>query len=162
MPTVSRTTGFAVCTEDREGTLWVGAGSTGDCALRPGKIETLESPDHWQGRVLLSATVARDGAIWVGTEGAGLYRFFDNEWKRFGESAGLSNLYVWSVSQDARGRIWAATWGGGVFVQQGDHFVTPPGLENVTVPMAAHVAGAPTAPRGSARPAACCAMKTAR
>lgn len=123
--------------EDREGTLWVGAGSTGLTALRPGKIELLNAPDNWQGRVPLSVTATRDGAIWVGTEGAGLYRFLDNEWKLFGESAGFSNMYVWSVSQDAQGRLWAATWGGGIFVQQGEYFITPPGLGNVTVPMAA-------------------------
>lgn len=123
--------------EDREGTLWVGAGSGGAIALRPGKIRTLDAPDHWQGRVILSATASRDGAIWVGSEGAGLYRFQDGNWKIFGASNGLSNLYIWSVSQDAQGRMWASTWGGGIFVQQGDHFATPPGLENVTVPMAA-------------------------
>lgn len=123
--------------EDREGTLWVGAGTTGLTALRPGKIETLESPDHWQGRVALSVTAAHDGAIWVGTEGAGLYRFFDGAWKRFAQNAGLSNLYVWCVSEDAQGRMWAGTWGGGMFVQQGGYFMVPPGLENVTVPMPA-------------------------
>ncbi len=123
--------------EDREGTLWVGVGSAGVVAIRPGSIKTLEAPDHWQGRAILSAATSRDGAIWVGSEGAGLYRFLNNEWTVFGESAGLSNLYVWSVAPDARGRIWACTWGGGVFEQAGDHFVPPPGLENVTVPMAA-------------------------
>ena len=123
--------------EDREGTLWVGAGSTGLTALRPGKIETLESPDHWQGRVALSVTTAHDGAIWVGTEGAGLYRFLDGAWKRFAENAGLSNLFVWCVSEDSQGRMWAGTWGGGMFMQQGDSFVVPPGLENVNVPMPA-------------------------
>ena len=128
--------------EDREGTLWVGAGSVGVIALRPGKVQTLDSPDHWQGRVILGSTVARDGAIWMGSEGAGLYRFFQNQWKVFGASSGLSNLYVWSVSQDARGRIWAPTWGAGVFMQLGDHFVTPPGLENVNVPMAASLQAA--------------------
>jgi len=123
--------------EDREGTLWVGAGSTGVIALRPGKVKTLDAPDHWRGRVILSTTVARDGTIWVGSEGAGLYAYRNGEWKVFGSSSGLSNLYIWSVSQDLRGRIWAATWGGGIFVEQDGHFVRPPGLENVTVPMAA-------------------------
>ena len=123
--------------EDREGTLWVGAGSVGVIALRPGPVKTLQAPDNWHGRIILTTTVARDGAIWVGTEGAGLYRFFANQWKNFDGGSGLSNLYVWSVSEDARGRIWAATWGGGVFVQQADHFLTPPGLEHVDVPMTA-------------------------
>ncbi len=123
--------------EDREGTLWLGAGSEGLIALRPGKIETLDPTDHWQGCVPLSVATSRNGAIWVGSEGAGLYRFLNNEWKRYGESAGFSNLFVWCVSEDAKGRMWAGTWGGGMYMQQGDHFVIPPGLENVNVPMPA-------------------------
>jgi len=123
--------------EDREGTLWVGAGSDGLVALRPGKIETLDAPDHWQERVVLSASTSRDGAIWVGSEGAGLYRFLDGEWSHFAENAGLSNLFVWSVSEDAQGRMWAGTWGGGMFMRQGERFVVPPGLEDVNVPMPA-------------------------
>ncbi len=123
--------------EDREGTLWVGAGSEGLVALRPGKVESLDAPDHWQGRVVLSTTQARDGAVWVGSEGAGLYRFLDGAWTHFRESAGLSNLFVWCVSEDAQGRMWAGTWGGGMFRQQGDHFVVPPGLENINAPMPA-------------------------
>jgi len=123
--------------EDRENNLWVGAGSAGVIEMRPGIIKPLNPPDHWHGFTPQSTTVANDGAIWVGSEGAGLYRCLNDDWKIYGESAGLSNLYVWTVSQDARGRIWAGTWGGGMFVQQGEHFVTPPGLEHVNVPMAA-------------------------
>jgi ligand-binding sensor domain-containing protein/signal transduction histidine kinase len=132
--------------EDREGTLWVGAGSGGIVALRPGKVETVNPPDRFQGCVALSTTTSHDGAVWVGSEGAGLYRLLDNEWRHFDQSAGLSNLFVWSVSEDAQRRMWAGTWGGGIFRQQGDHFVVPPGLENVNVPMPAilHTAGGVT------------------
>lgn len=123
--------------EDRERTLWVGTGSVGLTAMRQGKVETLEAPDHWQGRVVLSTTVSRDGAIWGSSEGAGIYRFLNNQWTNYADGAGLSNLFVWSVSQDAQNRMWASTWGGGIYVQQGGLFVTPPGLENVNAPMAA-------------------------
>jgi len=41
------------------------------------------------------------------------------------------------VSQDEQGRIWASTWGGGIFFQQGDRFIKPPGLESFGMPMAA-------------------------
>ena len=75
--------------EDREGTLWIGAGSGGLVALRPGKVQTLFPPDHWQGRVPLSVTTARDGALWVGTEGAGLYRFQDGQWTNFDRTSGF-------------------------------------------------------------------------
>ena len=123
--------------EDHEGTLWAGAGSAGLVALRAGKVATVNAPDDWQGRELLSVTTAHDGALWVGTEGAGLYRLENGEWTHFTETNGLSNLFVWSVAEDAQGRIWAGTWGGGLFIQQGNHFAHAPGLENVTVPMAA-------------------------
>jgi len=123
--------------EDREKTLWVGAGSVGLTALREGKVETLAAPDHWQNRVVLSTTVSRDGAIWGSSEGAGIYRFLNNQWTNYSDSAGLSNLFVWSVSEDAQGRMWAATWGGGIYYQKDGLFVPPPGLENLLTPMAA-------------------------
>ena len=123
--------------EDREGTLWVGAGSVGLIALQPGKIETLNAPENWQGRLALSVSSARNGALWVGSEGAGLYRLQNGGWQNFAERAGISNNYVWCVSEDAKGRIWAGTWGGGMYVQQGERFVIPPGLENINVPMPA-------------------------
>jgi signal transduction histidine kinase/ligand-binding sensor domain-containing protein len=124
--------------EDREGTLWVGAGNAGIVALRAGQVETFQPPDHWQGRGgAQSVAIAHDGAVWVTTEGAGLYRFFDGQWQHFGKTNGLSNLFVWCVSEDAQHRIWAGTWGGGMYVLKDGRFVTPPGLENVTAPMPA-------------------------
>lgn len=127
--------------EDREGTLWVGAGSAGLTALRAGPIRTLDAPDHWQGRAVLTTTTSRDGAVWAGTEGAGLYCLQNGEWKNYAESSGLPNLYVWSVSQDAQGRLWAATWGGGIYYLQDGRFVRPPGLEEMNLPMAATLQG---------------------
>jgi signal transduction histidine kinase/ligand-binding sensor domain-containing protein len=123
--------------EDREGNLWIGAGSGGLVALRAGKVATVNPPDQWQGRAVLSVCVARDGAMWIATEGAGIYRFHGDEWKRFAENEGLANLFVWSVSEDREGRIWAGTWGGGLYLLRGDRFERAPGLENFTVPVTA-------------------------
>jgi signal transduction histidine kinase/ligand-binding sensor domain-containing protein len=128
--------------EDREGTVWTGAGSDGLVALRPGKVATLDPPDHWQGRVTLSVATARDGALWASTEGNGVYRFRNGAQEHFGESSGFSNEFVWCVSEDLKGRMWAGTWGGGMFVEEAGRFVFPPGLENVTVPMPAILHGA--------------------
>lgn len=81
--------------EDREGNLWLGAGSGGLVVLRPARVSTLETPDRWQGRAVLSLASGRDGALWVSTEGAGLYRYQDARWSHFGEAEGLSNPFVW-------------------------------------------------------------------
>jgi len=123
--------------EDREGNLWVGTGSGGLAVLRASKVSTVNAPDRWQGRAVLSVSPGRNGTLWVGTEGAGLYRSREGQWTNYAESAGVSNLFVWSVAEDARGRPWAGTWGGGLLVQRGDHFERAPGLENVTAPMPA-------------------------
>ena len=123
--------------EDREGTLWVGAGTGGLVALRRGNVQMFAPPDHWQGRVTLSPAVGRDGSVWVTTEGAGLYRLLNGAWSHFGESTGLSNQFDWCTSEDAQGRLWVGSWGMGVYVKDDDHFDAPPGLENVKVPMAA-------------------------
>jgi ligand-binding sensor domain-containing protein/signal transduction histidine kinase len=122
--------------EDREGNLWLGAGSGGLVALRAGKVATLSPPDRWQGRTVLSM-VATESGMWIGTEGAGLYRVNDGQWDRFAEAAGIGNPFVWSLSQDKQGRIWAGTWGGGVFVGNDGRFSRPTGLENFTAPVPA-------------------------
>lgn len=103
--------------EDREGTLWVGAGNAGVVALRAAQVEIFSPPDHWQDRGSAhSVTAAHDGALWVTTEGAGVYRFFNGAWRHFGESNGLPNQFAWCVSEDAKSNIWAGTWGSGMFV----------------------------------------------
>jgi signal transduction histidine kinase/ligand-binding sensor domain-containing protein len=123
--------------EDREGTLWVGAGNGGLVAVRQGNVAMFSPPDHWQGRIPLSTAVSRDGSVWVTTEGAGLYRFAQGAWENFGQSAGISNLFDWCVSEDMQGRMWVGSWGNGMFEKQGDRFIHPPGMENINVPMAA-------------------------
>ena len=120
--------------EDREGNLWVGAGSGGLVALREGKVATIDPPDHWQGHAVMSVSGTDENNLWIGTEGAGVYHRKNGTWEQFGESAGLSNLFVWSVARDQTGRIWVGTWGGGVFVEKEGHFERPLHLEDFRAP----------------------------
>lgn len=123
--------------EDREGNLWVGAGSRGLVALRPARVTVLNAPDHWQGRNVLSVTATRDGALWVGTEGAGLYRHQSGEWTRFAEQEGVPNLFVWSLAEGKAGQLWVGTWGGGLLERHGEHFERVADLAEVSTPMPA-------------------------
>lgn len=108
--------------EDSEGTLWIGTGS-GVSALRPRRIVTVGSRDVFQGRVLLSVTSSRQGDTWVGTEGAGVFQFHNQEWKHYGKESGLENLFVWSIAQDPQGQLWAGTWGTGLYRYDAGRFV---------------------------------------
>ncbi|MGA3179183.1 MAG: two-component regulator propeller domain-containing protein [Verrucomicrobiota bacterium] len=128
-----RTNGFssdwvnALC-EDREGNLWVGTGNGGLAMLRLVNMRTLNPPDAWQGRAVLSVDMGADGTLWAGTEGAGLYSLRDGNWRNYTSEDGLSNYYNWSVAPDAPGGVWVGSWGTGVYALKGSRFECPPGL----------------------------------
>ncbi|MDR3458488.1 MAG: two-component regulator propeller domain-containing protein [Verrucomicrobiae bacterium] len=122
--------------EDREKNLWCGSGA-GLEVIRPNNVATVSPPDKWKNRPVLSILPAPDGALWVGTEGAGLYRLRNGEWTNFDSAQGIRNSYIWSLAADQAGNIWAGTWGGGLFAQQDGAFNFAPGLENSLQPMPA-------------------------
>lgn len=125
--------------EDREGNLWSGTGA-GLVVVRPNNMETVLPPDQCKGRAVLSVFSGQNGELWMGTEGAGLYRFRNGVWTNFDYAQGIRNPYVWSLAQDASGRLWVGTWGGGLFVQNGEAFGFAPGMTNLTPPMPAILA----------------------
>ena len=118
----------------------MGTGNSGLAMLHPGNITTLSPPDHWQGRRVLSAACGSDDALWIGTEGAYLYRFADGNWTHFDQSAGLNHRYVWSVVLDALDRPWVGTWGGSVFEWNGSRFELVPELKDFGIPVPALLA----------------------
>jgi signal transduction histidine kinase/ligand-binding sensor domain-containing protein len=119
--------------EDRERNLWCGTGA-GVAVIRPSIFETISPPDKWKNRPVLSVLPTPDGALWIGTEGAGLYRLYNGGWTNFNSAQGIRNSYVWSLAADGAGKIWAGTWGGGLFEQKDDTFNFAPGLENFLLP----------------------------
>ena len=122
--------------EDHEKNLWCGTGA-GLVVIRPNNLETISPPDNWKSRPVLSVLPTPNGALWVGTEGAGLYRLRNGAWANFNETQGIRNHYVWSLAADSAGKIWAGTWGGGLFAQKNDAFDFAPGLEDFRAPIPA-------------------------
>ena len=122
--------------EDSEKSLWCGTGG-GLVVLRASNLETLSPPDKWKDRAVLSVLATSKDGLWVGTEGAGLYRLEDGRWTNFTTTEGLANIYVWSLAADDHGDIWAGTWGGGLFTLIGDKFSHVVHLENFRTPIPA-------------------------
>ncbi len=114
--------------EDHEGNLWAGTHG-GLVMLRQTSLVTVKPPDQWQSLPILSVSPGKDKALWVGTEGAGLYQLKGGNWSRFGTEDGLPNLYIWSAVEDQEGRLWGGTWGSGIFVQKTSGFERVPGLD---------------------------------
>ncbi len=48
----------------------------------------------------------REGALWVGTGGGGLYQVKSRDLTRFSRSRGLPGVSAWEVVEDRSGRIW--------------------------------------------------------
>ncbi len=121
--------------EDREGDLWAATGGAGLVRLRQTFIERATPPDQWQGRPIKAVTMGGDGAVWVGTEGAGVYELQAGAWKHYSVLEGLTNYYVWSLAEDPRDDLWAGTWSGGLYKKHGETFHLAPGFEPQASPI---------------------------
>ena len=51
----------------------------------------------------------KDGNLWFGTTGEGVYRYDGKEFMQFTEKDGLSSNKVWSILEDRLGNIWFGT-----------------------------------------------------
>ncbi len=58
----------------------------------------------------------KDGIVWIGIWGRGLYRFDGKNYLLFNEEQGLSSINLTNLCIDARGQIWVATQDKGVLV----------------------------------------------
>ena len=109
--------------ESSQGGLWVG--TTGGLARFDGsRIFPFAAgrADLSSGSSIFCLTRSRDGALWAGTEGAGLLRIEANRMQSFASAEGLTDSFVRSIFEDDRGRLWVGT-DGGLFFRSGARFV---------------------------------------
>jgi signal transduction histidine kinase/ligand-binding sensor domain-containing protein len=127
--------------EDREGNLWVSAGSAGMASIHATAFSVLNSPDQWQGCTVLSVAPGRAGALWIGTDGAALYRYAAGNWKHFGEAEGLASGYIPAVTESPEGDVWAGHfWWGSPYHLENGRFVRPVNVDEKSSPVFALLA----------------------
>jgi len=51
----------------------------------------------------------RDGTLWIGTDGGGVYSLKNSVWKNYSTRNGLSNNHINSIVADFQGNIWIGT-----------------------------------------------------
>jgi len=51
-------------------------------------------------------TVSRDGSLWAGTEGGGLFRYHNGIFQAYSAPGGLTNGFVRAVYEDREGTLW--------------------------------------------------------
>jgi signal transduction histidine kinase/ligand-binding sensor domain-containing protein len=90
----------AAVAEDARGTIWIGT-SAGLCAYRNGKVEKAIIDDS-----VLSLAIAPDGALWIGTRGAGVLVASGGMVRTAGQ---LGQASVYSLLPERDGSVWAGT-----------------------------------------------------
>lgn len=98
----------AAITEDAEGRLLVASGLrlrriAGD-RLETWKLE-VGGQAVWPSCLLKD----RDGVLWVGTAGEGIFHLANGRWSRFTRADGLSSDSVFALAEDREGNVWAST-----------------------------------------------------
>jgi signal transduction histidine kinase/ligand-binding sensor domain-containing protein len=103
---------------DADGTAWAGT-SGGLARVQDGRAEAV-GPFHDSISALCRD---REGALWVGTHGAGLRRLSPRgAWDTFGLAQGLPGEVVSSLHEDGEGTLWVGLVGGGLARRRGSGF----------------------------------------
>jgi ligand-binding sensor domain-containing protein/signal transduction histidine kinase len=108
--------------EDDAGNLWVGLNGAQLDQVRPRTIRTLHLPGAASQNVIRMCCARQDGSIWVGTDGAGVFRYQNGSWTRFGVDEGLGNLFIGVIFENSATNLWVGTWNG-AYLFKADRFV---------------------------------------
>jgi signal transduction histidine kinase/ligand-binding sensor domain-containing protein len=100
-----------------EGTLWVGIAAEGPglglCRLIGGLVKPFVTPTFDGSKVVVTAMISdRDGNLWIGTSGKGIFRIHGNVVDHYQRTDGLSSDSVLSFFEDREGIIWTVTTNG--------------------------------------------------
>ncbi|MBK9140097.1 MAG: ATP-binding protein [Verrucomicrobia bacterium] len=106
---------------DATGGVWIAQDRVGLFRWRDGRLEDHSEPAGAAGTRLRVLARTRDGALWLGGRN-GLSRWDGNAATRYGLENGLPHLDVRAVHEDRSGRLWVATFGGGVAWREATQF----------------------------------------
>jgi signal transduction histidine kinase/ligand-binding sensor domain-containing protein len=109
----SRTPEFLGVYEDEEHELWA-FGDTYLIKLPEGKRFNYFHSGHLPSVRIWSFHEGRDGRLWIGTSGQGLFQFTDQHFRPVEMQSGKRPSNVRSICEDFEGNLWLGTDGGGL------------------------------------------------
>lgn len=107
--------------EDHAGKLWV-ALPAGLSELRGGRAHHVIAGGPLLNDALVILCEARDGSLWAGSYGDGLWRLKNGKSQLYTTSDGLSSNQIRSLVNDSDGTLWIGTFGGGLNALRNGHF----------------------------------------
>jgi signal transduction histidine kinase/ligand-binding sensor domain-containing protein len=108
--------------EDTRGALWL-ATPGGLGVVRGKQFQNVVAGGPLLIDFMVTLWEGRDGTIWAGTYGKGLWRVKGNERRQFTTTDGLSSDQIRSLYEDAQGTLWIATFGGGLNALRDGRFI---------------------------------------
>lgn len=106
--------------EGEEG-LWFGTGLGQLFQVKDGKAQRVEFSRDTPVKGLARQ---RDGTLWVGTRGSGLFAGRDGSWTRYGKEHGLLSSVIRVIHVTPSDDVWVGMAGGGLALKRGDRFIT--------------------------------------
>lgn len=99
--------------EDHTGGLWL-ALPGGLSTVRNGVLRVVVPGGPLLNDFAVTLCQTRDGAIWSGTYGKGLWRVQGDDQRHYSTANGLSSDQIRSLYEDPEGTLWISTFGGGL------------------------------------------------
>jgi signal transduction histidine kinase/ligand-binding sensor domain-containing protein len=125
--------------EDHRQRIWA-AGANGLSELRGREFRTVIAAGSPTGGAIAVLAEGRDGSIWAGTFGQGLWRLKDDDRPRlYTKKDGLSSDQIRSLFQDEDGTLWIGTYGGGLDAFDGNRFTAFTSEEGLLSDNIAHI-----------------------
>jgi ligand-binding sensor domain-containing protein/signal transduction histidine kinase len=107
--------------EDREGNVWFGSALNGIGCLQPdGKMRHLGKRDGLASDFVQCLYADAEGALWVGTSGAGLCRYKGGRFAAVGPAQGLPHAHICSIQADDMGFLWLSSRGGIIRIEKAE------------------------------------------
>ncbi len=99
--------------QDREDNLWV---ITSNQVMKyyNGNLELINEKNGFSAKSVLELYQDKEGSVWLGTDGDGIYQYKDDVFTRYGLEHGLSNQNVTSVVKGDNDEYWISTMGNGL------------------------------------------------
>jgi ligand-binding sensor domain-containing protein/signal transduction histidine kinase/CheY-like chemotaxis protein/HPt (histidine-containing phosphotransfer) domain-containing protein len=119
------------------GGLWIGS-NLGLGSYVGTRFQPIPGPRGREKVKVRAVTEDRQGALWAGTIGAGLFRLDQRGMKTFTHRTGLSGDQVTALFEDRQGRMWVGTEQG-LDVIEGDKVTSRQSLLNTSEPTPIHL-----------------------
>lgn len=111
--------------EDSKQRLWIGQQSLSRLLnFEKSQFHFLNLPNPTNGLDINCMIEDPSGALWIGTDGSGLFQYSLGKFKQFRRAEGLPSDIIRSLHADPDGTIWIGTQGGGITRLKNEHFVS--------------------------------------